>query len=382
MRARADRATPGVEPLAAREGHASGRLPGPAALLRLSRLAGNTAVTGMLTAQRSGSMPRTEKLLRDVQGEAMFALLPALADLPADALDESVAVRVGGQRLVEAIRAVKAKKAGRDWLGFAHGESGALATVFGGRLGDQLTAIVDYLGAPKNARYYTRENFGDRFDGAVDPVAKQITLMFKVRLDFTNATGSPAWTPAAEKLFTDGFTKAVEEGWSGKGNCAVKTPGGGGPAFGTRVQVVIAAADPHCIFKVWSKRTVGSHADPLPDAGKPIRGELGWGDNQPEIHEELNLPDGSRVKYRTVQVVTAHEAGHAFGLFHVNGPGGDTWDYGETPEQQSDIMGRGDRVQVQIQKSGMPHNDLHPFGLIADKWTAELYPGRLAVECQ
>src|SRR5690349_24525250 len=60
-----------------------------------------------------------DAVLAAIQGQAMFALLPALEELPPEALDEGRAVAIGGRRLRLAVRAVRAKRAGVDLQHYA-----------------------------------------------------------------------------------------------------------------------------------------------------------------------------------------------------------------------------------------------------------------------
>jgi hypothetical protein len=128
----------------------------PQHLVHLQRAAGNSAVCRMLSVglQRgptaTGTPPSSatdnaaEKQLMDIQGHTMDALLRELKRLPAKTReDESLGQRVGGPRLVMAMRAVSAKNHGRPWTEFSAANQAAFQTW----PPDQVVSILDFLGA-------------------------------------------------------------------------------------------------------------------------------------------------------------------------------------------------------------------------------------------
>jgi hypothetical protein len=341
----------------------------------LAGVAGNAAVSRFLTVQRMGSINSAETQLGAVQGNAMYGLLPELETMaPSVVRDQAAARQVGGDRLVLATEAVTAKGEKRNWVDFAQQRSGRLAQL----PADQVTDLIRYLGAPADARYYTRQQFAKNYDGAVDPAKNEITLVFKVKFFFED---SPRMNVASlRKGFPAGFKTAVEDVWSNKGTCQVPTADGGRRPFTTRVRVEVTDQDPHYTFTV---SVIPPDRSSFVADDAPVGG-LDYRDNTPKQHDsKFPLPDGGTTHTQTDQTTSAHEAGHAFGLAHANGTGNDSKDYADRPDQAADIMGLGNKIMVQTNPQGqVTHNDFAPFEAIADKWRAELYPGPLDAQCR
>ncbi|MEV6443059.1 hypothetical protein [Amycolatopsis sp. NPDC051716] len=345
-----------------------------AAVESLAAMAGNAAVSRLLTVQRMGSVMSSETQLGAVQGHAMYGLLPALAVMPPSVLNDQASARqMGGDRLVLAIEAVQAKGK-QNWIEFARQRSGRLAQL----PADQVTDIVRYLGAPADARYYTRQFFNQNYDGVVDPVKGEVLLVFKVQFFFEESSRVNVGPMRAS--FPAGFKRAVEEVWSGKGTCQAPGPDGAKRAFSTKVQVTAVTQDPHYTFRV---SVIPKGRVSVTDRGTHSGG-LDYHDNEPrQYSEDFPAPGGKVVHTETEQIASAHEAGHAFGLDHANGTGSDSKDYADRPEQAPDIMGLGNKILVQSNPKGqVTHNDFAPFEAIADRWLKELYPGGLDAQCR
>ncbi|WP_410585982.1 hypothetical protein [Amycolatopsis sp. lyj-23] len=360
-------AAPAMAPAAAVAG-------GVRAVESLAARAGNAAVAAFLAVQRMGSVTSAETQLAAVQGQAMFGLLPELALLAPSVLgDEVSARRVGGDRLVLAIEAVRAKGK-QNWIDFARARSGRLDKL----PADQVADIVHYLGAPDGARYYTRQFFNQNYDGVVDPVKGEVLLVFKVQFFFEE---SPRVDVAAVRAgFPAGFERAVEDTWSGKGTCRLPGPDGVQRPFTTKVAVAVVTQDPHYTFRV---SVIPKGRVSVTDRATRSGG-LDYHDNDPRSRaQDFPAPGGRTVHTETEQITSAHEAGHAFGLDHANGTGNDAKDYADRPEQAPDIMGLGNKIMVQSNPKGqITHNDFAPFEAIADQWRREMYPGTLEAQCR
>jgi hypothetical protein len=370
---------PGSEPARSRAEVTDPVRPTAASVESIAAVAGNAAISRFLagsrpvTVQRSGTVMSAETQLAAVQGNAMYGLLPELASMPPSVLDDRTAARqVGGDRLVLAIEAMQAKGK-QAWIEFAQQRSARLAQL----PADQVTDIIRYLGAPADARYYTRQFFNQNYDGVVDPAKGEVLLIFKVKFFFEES--SRVNVAPLQTGFPAGFKKAVEETWSGKGTCQLPGPDGTKRAFATRVQVDVTP-DPHYTFQV---SIIPKGRVSVTDKDKHSGG-LDYHDNEPRKHsEDFPSPGGKTVHTETEQITSAHEAGHAFGLDHVNGSGDASKDYAGRPEHAPDIMGLGNKVMVQSTPKGqITHNDFAPFEAIADKWRKELYPGALEAQCR
>ena len=319
-----------------------------------------------------------EEALSKIQGHAMFNLLPLLEGQSADVkTDEAAGSFVGGPRLVTAMRVVREK--GKQWLNFATTNNGELAAL----PSDQISDIMHYLGAPKDARYYKADEFSGRFDAAVDPTSASITLFFRVRFEVDGAQfgsakpGTDQWqkeTAEGMRKYKEDYKKVVENIWSGKGKikptCAVP----GIVAFETKVVVTVVTGGEHKLIHI------------LPDTpgGRSNMGSVGAqkvDDNQPKTNtrQAIDPKTNKPVQTTNTQITSAHEFGHAIGLDHVRCPGDDNC-YGVTPEENQDVMGRGDKLQVYKRNGQVKHDDFKPFKLIAERWGKDIFPAAL-VKC-
>lgn len=248
----------GAPPPLARQGMLGGqRLLGNRAMQRwLDRhIARSVALTpGAAPRQTVQRKKENEQALADIQGFAMFALLPALAALPpAVRADEEAGGFVGGPRLVTAMRAVAAK--GTSWTAFVAARNGELASL----PNDQIADIISFLGAPKDAHYYKADQFGGMFDGGVDPAGGGVTLYFRVRFVVEGArfgaasAGTKEWekeTQAGLEKFKADFKRVVEETWSGKGLIKPACPVGPIKSLPTKVVVAVVESGEHTLFHI------------------------------------------------------------------------------------------------------------------------------------
>jgi len=369
-------------------------------MLPLQRTIGNRAVTRLLAkhstadawrsifrtlAQQTSPQypllqrkPENEKPLAEIQGHAMFNLLPKLRALgPEIASDEAAGQAVGGPRLVTAMRVVAA--AGQGWMEFATAHSDELAAL----PSDQISDIITFLGAPKDARYYKADEFGGKFDGAIDPGKGEIVLMFRVRFEVEGArfgssqSGTPEWekeTKAGIEKYKVDFKRNVEDTW--KGTLKPAIPIGKRSSFQARVSVSFVESGEHTLFHIVSTAPDGR------SSAKPGEGTLDVDDNEMQVkdkdHPVMNDKGRPAGTVTNTQPPSAHEVGHAFGLDHPQGKGSDDKNYGKTAEERESIMGAGHKMKV-VQRGGqIRHNDFAPFIEIAERWGRDVFPGSLA----
>jgi hypothetical protein len=322
--------------------------------------------------------PENEAPLAAIQGYAMFGLLPALAALPPEVrTDEAAGGFVGGPRLVTAMRAVAAK--GTPWMSFVAARNGELASL----PNDQISDIITFLGAPKDARYYKADQFSGWFDGGVDPAAGTVTLYFRVRFVVEGArfgpssAGSKEWeeeTRAGLEKFKVDFKRVVEETWSGKGSLKPACAVGSVKSLKATCVVTVVDSGEHTVFKILNDG---------PDArahAKPGEGSLKTTSNMPVTEAQKGVidPTGKKqVELTTTRTGSAHEFGHAIGLHHPRPQAGDEASYGKTAEERSDVMGAGQKLQ-KIKIGGHTHNDFEPWERIAKRWGQDVFPGALA----
>lgn len=115
-------------------------------ILFLQRTIGNQAVVGLM---KSGSIVQckkeNEKALSDIQGYAMFGLLPDLQKLPEEVrTDEEAGFFVGGPRLVVAMRVVRYKEEGKVSSDFIREHHNELVSL---KYEDQIGDVMRFLGA-------------------------------------------------------------------------------------------------------------------------------------------------------------------------------------------------------------------------------------------
>lgn len=327
--------------------------------------------------------PENEAALAAIQGQAMFSLLPQLDALPPLVkADEEAGAFVGGPRLVTAMHVVKAK--GASWLDFAAAHNAELAAL----PTDQIADIMRFLGAPKDARYFTSDEFDNRFDGSVDPVKGVVTLYFRVRFEVYGAKfgaeepGTKEWeeaAPAFREQFAAAFKQVVEDQWSGKGSIKPACPVGSVASFETKVVVTAVESGEHKLIQIVTDVSEGRSR--MGEPGEP--GTVGVSANEPRTRtEQVSDPTGRHPEQvTTTQVPSSHEFGHAIGLQHPHCPGSENVCYGVTAEERRSIMGTGSALQV-IERGGkVRHNDFAPFERIAKRWGQEVFPGALVQKC-
>lgn len=359
-------------------------------LVGLQRLAGNAGVARLV--QRSpgpaGLVQRseeTEKALAAIQGQAMFALLPAVAALPAQVrADETGARFVGGPRLVLALRGVANKG---NWAAFAGANAAELAAL----PLDQIDDLMRYVGAPADVRTFDRSSFDNRFDALVDPTTGTITLIMRIKIEMVEGqsySGDPVGTKEWEKnniptfaAFGPKLKSAVESAWAGTGSVTPVTKGLQVPVFATRVSVQIVQSGEHIAFKLYGGTSgVRSNVNQRLEPGATSRtGALQVGDNDLKP-TSLEHRDHSKVSSR--QVTSAHEFGHAMGLQHVR-CAGDGVCYGVSQAEYDSMMGGGmslNPVAIGSGKGAHVHDNLVPFEKIGEAWGREVFPGPLAAK--
>ncbi|HEX2746114.1 MAG TPA: hypothetical protein VHN16_17175 [Streptosporangiaceae bacterium] len=227
-----------------------------------------------------------------------------------------------------------------------------------------------------NARYFTADNFGGRFDGIVDPAAGTVTLVARVKIEFADGLrfglalpGTSGWeqeTHEGKGRFKADFKAAIERTWSGKGVVRPKCPIGGVGSLQTKAVVVIVDGDPHVTFTV-------ANLGPVPSAVSGAEGQLDVQANVPKARiGQVADPTGKTpVQTTTTQITSAHEFGHAIGL-------ADLRFYGVTEEQRRDVMGAGDLLQVLKRGGAVIHDDFLPFERIAERWGRDVAAPRQA----
>jgi hypothetical protein len=314
--------------------------------------------------------------LRQVQGQAMFALLPTLAGMDRNVLaDEEAARTAGGPRLIVAIHAVQQKG---DWKAYATANAGELAALPTDQIGD----VMRYVGAPKNVGLYERGDFGGRFDAFVDPVTKSITLIFKAKA--IPVEDNP---PTAEEMatFKAGFKSSVEVTWSGKGTVQPACPVPGVGAFTTRVVVHFVEGGEHLPIIVYSSRVrIGVIETDIKTGARTGRMSADAGETQkreqyPGQGKSFGkLPPGQPLT--SEQATAAHEFGHAIGVDHVHCKGDATVCYGTNQQEWDDVMGGGMKLQ-RMKVGGELHSDFSAFEKIGERWGKDVFPGPLAAKC-
>lgn len=350
-------------------------------------MAGNAALAHAIQRQEVlQRSPEHEEALAKIQGGPMYDLLPQLGALDvAVRADEDAATKVGGPRLVLAMRAVKSKG---NWQPFALDNAGEIANLPIDQIGD----LMRFVGAPSSVRVFDRANFDGRFDGMVDPTTGTITLIMRVKFEPVEGqsySGDPAGTKAWEQnnqkafaAFGPKFKAAVEHAWFKSGPVKPTCPGTKVASFATRLSVQIVGSNEHLAIKLYGV-TAGlrSNVEPKLRKGETSRkGEMQVGDTELKP-TSLKHPNGTTVT--SAQVTAAHEVGHAMGLAHVACEGEGVC-YGTTQAEYGDIMGGGGSVGTMSVGSGKTahvHDDLLAFERIGERWSQDLLPGPLGPKC-
>jgi hypothetical protein len=319
--------------------------------------------------QRDGDPNPNVDKFKEVQGKAMFALLPALAGMePAVLADEAAARFAGGPRLIVAVHAVQQKG---DWKAFAAGNASDLASLPTDQIGD----VMRFVGAPKNVGLYERGDFDGRFDGFVEPVTGAITLIFKVKA----LEADPIAPTAAEMAqFKAGFKSTVEQTWSGKGTIKPACPIPGVSAFTTRVVVHFVEVGEHLPVVVYPSSVDIGNISTDQATGKRT-GHMSadaWTIRDKEQY--AGQPQGKPLRSR--QATAAHEFGHAIGIDHVHCKSAAGVCYGTTQQEWDDVMGGGMKLQ-RLNVGGQVHNDFAAFERIGERWGKDAFPGPLAAKC-
>lgn len=383
-------------------------------LLGLQRIAGNAIVARLVQSRSAAAVPsapppvqrssaahtvpstgpsvpsiqrseETEKAFKAIHYQAMFALLPTVAALPAEVrADEQTAQFVGGPRLVLAIRATQSKG---NWQAFASANVGELA----GLPIDQIDDIMRYVGAPAEVRTFDRSKFDNRFDALVDPTTGTITLIMRIKIEMLDSqsysghdVGSKGWQDnniPEFKKFGPRMKSVIESAWSGTGSVKPVTKGLKVPTFATRVSVQIVDSGEHICFKLYGGTSgVRSNVNQTLKPGATSRtGELHIGDNDPK---PTSLEHRDHTKVSSQQITSAHEFGHAMGLQHVR-CAGDGVCYGINQTEYGSIMGGGMSlapVTVGEGKGAHVHDNLVPFEKIGEAWGKEVFPPALAAK--
>jgi hypothetical protein len=328
---------------------------------------------------------RRDSLAR-IQGYSMSGLLPALEGLSADLRgDETLGASVGGPRLVTAMRVVKAK--GTDWLAFATANNGELAQLPNDQIGD----IMQYLGAPKDARFFKSDMFEGKYEGAVDPAKGEVVLFFRVKFEVDGAQfggslpGTPGWFKEAEEgrqKFAADFKQVVEQAWSG-GTIRPACPIGPVKQLKIRVVVTPVESGEHKLIKIINDNPYSS------SMGKD-EGTLKVSDNKPTTRKigcdpaaDKHCHSKGKVDkpFETQQIPSVHEFGHAIGLHHPRCNENATVCYGETEEEFGSVMGGGNKqktLKIKVGNQVRIHDDFLPFEKIAEAWGKDVFPGALA----
>jgi hypothetical protein len=115
-------------------------------ILFLQRTIGNQAVVGLIKSVSTVQCKKeNEKALGDIQGYAMFALLPELLKLAKEVrTDEEAGIFVGGPRLVVAMHVVRYKDEGKSSSDFVNEHHNELVSL---KYEDQIGDVMRFLGA-------------------------------------------------------------------------------------------------------------------------------------------------------------------------------------------------------------------------------------------
>lgn len=202
---------------------------------------------------------------------------------------------------------------------------------------------------------YSRENFGDRFDGEVDSAHRRVTLV--VRLELVDM-GPEKGRAGRMAVFAAKAVPIIESAWSGKfalkSACAADK-------FEASVRLVVTDANPHHTVHVWADAGERSNSTNWQASDLETRHR-----ESPVLIDPKKPPTPDNMRMMTfAQIPATHEFGHLIGLQHVACDSNADRCYGVTAEQKLDIMGYGSNVS---------RRDYAPFREIMQRYGQDTQP--------